>query len=62
MENLDFLLICILAFTFVLLILFQLALSIRLPVTVLPEKAKDDDSAVMEAISDHYRMLTRTLD
>jgi hypothetical protein len=54
MENLDFLLISILAFTLVLLILFQLALSIRLLVTVFPEKAKNDDSVVMEAISDHY--------
>jgi len=55
MENVDFLLNCILNFAFVFLILFVLSLSILLLTTVFPEKTNVvDDSAVMNAITNHY--------
>jgi len=54
-ENLDFFLNCILNFAFVFLVLFILSISIRLIVITFPEKSNDDnDSAVMNAIKDHY--------
>jgi len=54
-ENLDFLLNCILNFAFVFLVLSVLSLSIRLLVAVFPEKSNDEnDSALMTAITNHY--------
>jgi hypothetical protein len=52
-ENSDFLLDCILAITIVFLILSILSISIRLLITVFPEKSSDDNAAVVAAITTH---------
>lgn len=53
MDNLDFLLSCILALVIVFLVLFVLSVSIRLIITIFPEKPSDDDTAVIAAITTH---------
>jgi hypothetical protein len=55
MENLDFLLTCLISITFVFVVLCILSLSIRLLIIIFPEKLKDDnDSVVISAIKNHY--------
>ena len=53
MENSEFLLNCILAITIVFLVLSLLSISIRILITVFPEKSSNDDAAVVAAITTH---------
>jgi hypothetical protein len=53
-ESSDFLLTCFISITFVFAVLTILSLSIQLLITIFPEKAADDDSALMSAITTHY--------
>jgi uncharacterized membrane protein YqjE len=54
MENLDFLLTCLISITFVFAVLFILSLSIQLLIIIFPDKTKEDDSVVINAINNHY--------
>lgn len=55
MGNLDFLLTCLIAITFVFALLFILSLSIRLLIIIFPDRSIDDDNAVLiAAINNHY--------
>ena len=53
MENSEFLLNCIVALSIVFLVLFVLSVSIRLLITIFPEKPKNDDSAMVAALTTH---------
>lgn len=53
MENSDFLLNCIIALAVVFLVISILSFSIRLLITVFPEKTNTDDSAIIAAITTH---------
>jgi hypothetical protein len=56
-ENSEFLLSCILAFAIVFLVLSILAISIRLLITVFPEKSDQDDPAVVAAVTSHLNRI-----
>ena len=53
MENLDFLFNCLLTLAIVFLVLSLLSLSMRILITVFPEKSSSDDAAVVAAITTH---------
>jgi len=52
-ENLDFLLNCLLTIAIVFLVLAVLSLSMRLLIVVFPEKFSSDDAAVVAALATH---------
>ena len=56
METPNFFLDCILAITFVFLVLGILSLSIRLLITIFPEKS-EGDAAVIAAITTHFNRI-----
>lgn len=53
MENSEFLLNCILSLAIVFIVLSILSISIRLLITIFPEKSSADDAAVIAAITTH---------
>lgn len=57
MENLDFLLNCLLAIAVVFLVLSLLSLSMRLLIVVFPEKSSNDDAAVVAALTTHLNRI-----
>jgi hypothetical protein len=56
MDNIDFLINCIIALAIVFLVLSVLTLSIRLLISVFPEKSSDD-TAVVAAITTHLSIV-----
>jgi uncharacterized membrane protein YqjE len=56
-ENLDFLLNCLLAIAVVFLVLSLLSLSMRLLIVVFPEKSSNDDAAVVAALTTHLNRI-----
>jgi hypothetical protein len=52
-ENSDFLLNCILSLAIVFIVLSILSISIRLLITIFPEKSSGDDAAFIAAITTH---------
>jgi len=57
-ENLDFLLNCILIFAVVFLVLSVLSFSIRIITIIFPDKSiKNDNSAVIAAITTHLNQV-----
>jgi len=56
-ENADFLLKCLIAITFVFVVLSVLSLSIRLLITIFPEKTQEDDAVVIAAITSHFNRI-----
>lgn len=57
MENLDFLLNCLLTLAIVFLVLSLLSLSMRLLIVVFPEKSSNDDAAVVAALTTHLNRI-----
>jgi uncharacterized membrane protein YqjE len=56
-ENLDFLLNCLLTLAIVFLVLSLLSLSMRLLIVVFPEKSSNDDAAVVAALTTHLNRI-----
>ena len=57
MENLDFLLNCLLTIAIVFLVLSLLSLSIRILIAVFPEKSSADEAAVVAALTTHLNRI-----
>jgi hypothetical protein len=53
-ESTDFLLKCLIAITFVFVVLSVLSLSIKLLITIFPERSQEDDAVVIAAITSHF--------
>lgn len=57
MENLDFLLNCLLTIAIVFLVLSLLSLSMRILIAVFPEKSSGDEAAVVAALTTHLNRI-----
>jgi hypothetical protein len=56
-ENLDFLLNCLLSIAIVFLVLSSLSISMRLLIAVFPEKSSSDDPAIVAALTTHFNRI-----
>jgi len=56
-ENIDFLLNCLLTLAIVFLVLSVLSLSMKLLIFTFPEKSSADDTAVVAAVSTHLNRI-----
>ena len=57
METSDFLLNCLVTIAIVFLVLGFLSLSLRLLMTLFPEKSADDDAAIVAAVTTHLNRI-----